>query len=155
MSSGWPNLCEPHVTRYYHGISHFSGLPNSITHSSQDFLNSAPCLAVSLHNCLYLLLNKASQETTMPGSCLQAQQCTTNSVRGWLSPMGWALSWTSPWLAFPQFLLHPHPCRQDKSGADGLMGGLMSPSFTGHLMFSCRFVHLLASAVRGILSDDN
>lgn len=50
---------------------------------------------------LYPLLDEASQETAVLGSCLQAQPSVINSVKGWLSPMGWGSDWGSHWLAVP------------------------------------------------------
>ena len=38
----------------------------------QDFLSSVCCLAMGLCICFHLLLDEASQETVMLGSCLQA-----------------------------------------------------------------------------------
>ena len=65
----------------------------------QVFLGSARGLPVGLCICHRLLLGEASQETVMLGSCLQAEQSIINSVRAWLSHMGWVSSWGSHWLA--------------------------------------------------------
>jgi hypothetical protein len=44
-----------------------------------------------------MLLDEASQEAVILGSCLQSQQSMINSVRDWLSPVPWVSSWPSHW----------------------------------------------------------
>ena len=43
------------------------------------------CLTVDICICFPLLLDEAFQQTTMLGSCLQAQQSIINNARGWMS----------------------------------------------------------------------
>ena len=65
----------------------------------------------------------------MLSSCQQAQKSIINSVRGWLSHIGWVQSWGSYW--FPQSLLRLYPsisCRQDIFCVEGFVGRLMLPS---------------------------
>lgn len=67
----------------------------------RDSSSTTCCLAVGLCICFHPLLDEASQETVMLGSCLKPQQNIINRVWGRLFPIGWLSSWASHCLTVP------------------------------------------------------
>lgn len=89
-------------------------LPSCLTLSPtlpQDFPSSAWYLAVGLW---------VSKEIVILGFSLQAKHIIINSVKGWLSYMGWVSSWATHWLAvssisapsYSEYFLVPSICLQ-------------------------------------------
>ena len=83
---------------------------------SQDSPSTAWCFSVGLCSCLHLLLDEASQEMFMLGSCLQDSR--VSSIVSEVGSFTWDRSQVGTVIGclFPQSLLHLYPCISCRQG---------------------------------------
>lgn len=113
-----------------------------LAHFFPQIVHKTPCttwwLVVGLSICHCQLMDEASWETVLLGSCLQVYQ-RINIIIGCLSHMGWVSNWSSPWMGVPSVSAPSLslPIYLDRFWVDGFMSVLMSLCHSTVLWNAC------------------